>query len=171
MSSPSNHQTRQYSWQRPPQLKYARPPTKTTSKSGTGPSFKVFAKLWEKTQETPWIWNSTVNVFPRQYIIHLETSFCHLDAQAVADLKQHYKREIKPNKQLQQFGTRLDREQDNLGVGGVIISNDDKFNRYLIEIYNSGMFSTETITQWTKTPVANQTTPTHAHSLRGSYAR
>ena len=51
----------------------------------------------------------------------------------------------------------MNQEQDNLRVDSVIISNDDKSNHYLTEIHNSGMFSTETITQWTETPVANQT--------------
>ena len=49
-----------------------------------------------------------LNVLPCQYTVHLETNFCPLDAQSVADLKQHYKRGMEPNEQLQQFGTRLD---------------------------------------------------------------
>ena len=91
------------------------------------------------------------------YIVHLETNFCPLDAQSVADLKQHYKRGMEPNEQLQQLCTRLDQEQDNLRVEDVIISNNDQFNHNLTEIYNSGMFSAETITQRTETPVADQT--------------
>ena len=51
----------------------------------------------------------------------------------------------------------MNQEQDNLRVDSVITSNDDKFNHYLTEICNSGMFSKETTTQWTETPVANQT--------------
>ena len=98
-----------------------------------------------------------LNVLPRQYIVHLETNFCPLDAQAIADLKSNYNRGMEQNEQLLKFGTRLDQEQDNLAVDGVIITNDDKFNHYLTEIYNGGIFSTEAITQWTETPAVNQT--------------
>lgn len=35
-----------------------------------------------------------LNVLPCQYIVHLETNFCPLDAQAIADLKSHYNRGI-----------------------------------------------------------------------------
>ena len=98
-----------------------------------------------------------MNVLPRQYIVHLETNFCPLDAQAIADLKSNYNRGMEQNEQLLKFGTRLDQEQDNLAVDGVIITNDDKFNHYLTEIYNGGIFSTEAITQWTETPAVNQT--------------
>lgn len=51
----------------------------------------------------------------------------------------------------------MDQEQDNLAVDGVLITNDDKFNHYLTEIYNGRIFFTEAITQWTETPAVNQT--------------
>ena len=39
----------------------------------------------------------------------------------------------------------------------MVISNDDKFRHYLMEVYGSGKFTAEAITQWTEKPVADQT--------------
>ena len=90
-------------------------------------------------------------MFPCQYIVHLKTNFCPLDAQAMSDLKDHYNRGVEPNKQLPKFSNRLDQEQDNLTVDGIVISNDDKFNHYFPKIYNSVIFSTKTLNKKSKT--------------------
>ena len=51
---------------------------------------------------------------------------------------------------------RLDQEQDRLPVDSIIIPNDDKIQHYLSEIYNSGVYTLEAITQWTETLLLNQ---------------
>ena len=81
-----------------------------------------------------------LNVLPRQYITHLELNYCPLDVQAVKELKEHYYRgwEQSANKKLEKFATRLDHEQGRLAIDGIIIPNDDKFQHYLTEVYNSG---------------------------------
>ena len=54
------------------------------------------------------------------------------------------------NKQLSLYAIRLDQEQDALAIDGVVITNDDKARHYLLEIYNSEIFTVETITNGLK---------------------
>ena len=61
------------------------------------------------------------------------------------------------DERLSKFATRLDEEQDRLAVDGVVIPDPDKFQHYLSEIYKSGIFTTEAITQWTEKITAQQT--------------
>ena len=79
--------------------------------------------------------------------------------QAIKEVKDHFYRgwDRAANERLSKFSTRLDQEQGRMAIDGVIVSNDDNFQHYLTEIYNSGIFSAEAITQWTKKPVAQQT--------------
>ena len=100
-----------------------------------------------------------LNVLPREYIVHLETNYCPLDVQAIKEVKEHFYRgwDRAANKRLSKFSTRLDQEQGRMAIDGVIIPNDDKFQHYLTEIDNSGIFSAEAITQWTEKPLAQQT--------------
>ena len=98
-----------------------------------------------------------LHVSPRDYIVNLETNHCPLDVTAIDDLKANYNRGKEADERLSKFATRLDQEQDRLAVDGIIIANDDKFRHYLSEIYKSGIFSIEAITQWTERPPLNQT--------------
>ena len=98
-----------------------------------------------------------LNVTPRDYIDHLETNHCPLDVTAINELKAHYYRGNESNERLSKFATRLDQEQARLAADGIIIPETDKFQHYLSEIYKSGVFSVEAITQWTETPPLQQT--------------
>ena len=98
-----------------------------------------------------------LNVDPRDYIDHLETNHCPLDVTAINELKAHYYRGNESNERLSKFATRLDQEQTRLAADGIIIPETDKFQHYLSEIYKSGVFSVEAITQWTETPALQQT--------------
>ena len=102
-----------------------------------------------------------VNVLPRQYIEHLEREHCQLDEPAVQELTDHYNRpwDRAGGELLPSYGTRLDEEQQQLAVDGVVITDADKHRRYMLEIYGSGVFSVETITQWTERPPPNGPTP------------
>lgn len=100
-----------------------------------------------------------VNVLPRQYIEHLEREHCPLDEPAVQELTDHFNRpwDKAGGELLPSYGTRLDEEQQQLAVDGVIITDADKHRRYMLEIYGSGVFSVETITQWTERPLPQRT--------------
>ena len=98
-----------------------------------------------------------INVLPREYIDHLETDHCPMDVSAIDDIKANYYRGKGMDERLSKFATRLDKEQTRLTVDGVVIPDPDKFQHYLSEIYKSGIFTTEAITQWTEKPPAQQT--------------
>ena len=98
-----------------------------------------------------------LNVDPRDYIDHLETNHCPLDVTAINRLKAHYYRGNESNERVSKFATRLDQEQARLASDGILIPETDKFQHYLSEIYKSGVFSVEAITQWTETPALQQT--------------
>ena len=98
-----------------------------------------------------------INVLPREYIDHLETDHCPMDVSAIDDIKANYYRGKGMDERLSKFTTRLDEEQTRLTVDGVVIPDPDKFQHYLSEIYKSGIFTTEAITQWTEKPPAQQT--------------
>lgn len=97
-----------------------------------------------------------INVLPREYIVHLETDHCPMDVTAIEDIKANYYRG-KGDERLSKFATRLDEEQTRLVVDGVIIPDPDKFQHYMSEIYKSGIFTVEAITQWTERPPLQQT--------------
>ena len=107
-----------------------------------------------------------IHVLPREYIDHLETDHCPMGVSAIDDIKVNYYRGKGMDKRLSKFATRLDEEQDRLAVDGVVIPDPDKFQHYLSEIYKSGIFTTEAITQWTKNPPHNKHTQTRAPSLK-----
>ena len=101
-------------------------------------------------------------VTPRQYIEHLEDEHCPLDEQAKKQAREHYFRGWERNKTprpegLKKFGKRLDEEQEALGLDGITISNADKQEHYLVQIYQSGVYPTTTIRDWKKKPSADQT--------------
>ena len=98
-----------------------------------------------------------LNVTPREYIVNLETNHCPLDVTAIEELKDHYYRGKQPDERLSKFATRLDVEQARLAIDGIVIPNDDKFQHYLSEIYKSGIFTLEAITQWTERAPDEQT--------------
>ena len=98
-----------------------------------------------------------IDVLPREYIVHLETDHCPMDVAAIKDIKAQYYRGKGTDERLSKFATRLDEEQTRLAADGVVIPEPDKFQHYLSEVYKSGMFTVEAITQWTEKPPPQQT--------------
>ena len=103
---------------------------------------------------------------PREYIEHLEAEHCPLDERATKQAREHYFRGWERTKSprpegLLRFGKRLDEEQESLGLDGVTISNANKEEHYLLQVFQSGVFPATTIREWKRRPGANQT---HAHA-------
>lgn len=100
-------------------------------------------------------------VKPREYIEHLEDEHCPLDEQAKKSARKHYfrgwerTREPRPEG-LNKFGKRLDEEQEALDRDGIVVSDADKAEHYLVQVYESGVFPAATIRDWKKKPVADQ---------------
>ena len=107
-----------------------------------------------------------INVLPREYIDHLEADHCPMDVSVIDDMKENYYRGKGMDERLSKFATRPDEEQNSLAVDGVIIPDPDKFQHYLSEIYKSGIFTMEAITQWTEKTPHSRRMQMRAPSLR-----
>ena len=99
---------------------------------------------------------------PREYIEHLEAEHCPLDERATKSAREYYfrgwERTRSPRPEgLKKFGKRLDEEQEALGLDGITISDADKKEHYLMQIYTSGVFPATTVREWKKKPSADQT--------------
>jgi hypothetical protein len=96
-------------------------------------------------------------VLPIKYFTNRKTKFCPLDVSAKAKLKAHYLRGWEANEPLMLSPKPLDKEQENRALNGVTISNKDKCDHCLIELYASNTFSTEAIIEWNNQTPSNQT--------------
>ena len=99
-----------------------------------------------------------VNVWPEQYFTHLLDKWCPLDEAASKEVKAHYNRgwDRANNELLSAFGDRLDQEQKLLLQDKVTIHADDKYSHYITEVYNSGVFSEQTIMDYVGKPAVDQ---------------
>ena len=51
------------------------------------------------------------------------------------------------------FGLKLDEEQQRLALLGIVISDDDKLQFYMEQIYSSNMFDKKEMVEWETKPV------------------
>ena len=100
-----------------------------------------------------------LNILPREYLDHLEQEYCPLDVIAIDEVKNHALRgwERNANERLSKFATRIDQSQTRLAADGITITDEEKFRHYLSEVYSSGVFANDIITQWTERDRALQT--------------
>ncbi len=98
----------------------------------------------------------------REYIEHLEDEHCPLDEASKLDAREHYfqgwerSRALRPET-LEKFGKRINEEQESFGNYGVTISDVDKKEHYLVQVYQSGVFPAATIREWKNKTAAHQT--------------
>jgi hypothetical protein len=86
----------------------------------------------------------------KEYINHLDEKWCKLDTRETKKLKKHYYRgwEIDHEEHIEEFIKRLNEEQISLGRDKVVISNDDKLQHFLEEMYDCGMFDRRDYKEW-----------------------
>ena len=102
------------------------------------------------------------DVKPREYIEHVEEDHCPLDKQATKEAQSNYiigwERNNKPLPEgIKKFAKRLDEEQTALRRDGITISDTDKKDHYLVEVFQSGVFPAATIREWKTKPTADKT--------------
>ncbi len=88
------------------------------------------------------------NTTPIQFLKHLNTRWCPLDVQACKILKKEFYTDWDSSDvHITAFGIKLDKEQSRLDRLGIVISNEDKLQFYLKQIYASNCFDiTEMVT-------------------------
>ena len=94
------------------------------------------------------------NVIPIQILDHLDSRWCPLDVHTRKQLKQDYYTEWDGLEHLTAFGKHLDDEQIRIERFGINISNEDKIQFYLEQMYASNTFDKKEMTEWENKPVA-----------------
>ena len=94
------------------------------------------------------------NVTPIQILNHLDSQWCLLDIQARKQIKLDYYTEWDSEIHLTAFGKRLDDEQIRIERFGITISDEDKLQFYLEQMYSSNTFDKKEMTEWENKPEA-----------------
>jgi hypothetical protein len=94
------------------------------------------------------------NVQPIQILDHLHTRWCPLDVHAKKLIKAEYLTKWDGNMHLTTFGKRLDNEQIRIEHFGITISDKDKLQFYLKQMYTCNQFNQTQMTTWENKPEA-----------------
>jgi hypothetical protein len=97
-------------------------------------------------------------ITPYQILKHLNNRWCPLDVKAKKELKTAYYTKWEHTiEHLTAFGKRLDNDQCALVRSDVTITDDDKLQFYLEEIYDSNRFDKQEMLMWERQPAATKT--------------
>jgi hypothetical protein len=88
------------------------------------------------------------NITPIQILTHLDTRWCPLDIHGKKVLKKEFDTNWDPDTHLTAFGMKLNKEQHWLDPLGIVISNEDKLQFYMEQIYESNQFEKNEMTIW-----------------------
>ena len=97
------------------------------------------------------------NTTPFQILDHLDTVWCPLDVQAKKKLKDAYFAKWDGHEHLTAFGKRLDDNQTSLVRSDITISDEDKLQFYLEQMYDSNIFDKAEMMEWEQQPIATKT--------------
>ncbi len=94
------------------------------------------------------------NTTPIQILVHLDTRWCPLDLQARKILKKEfYTNGNSSDVHISAFGMKLDKEQNQLDRLGIVISDNDKLQFYLEQIYALNCFDKTEMVTWENKPI------------------
>jgi hypothetical protein len=94
------------------------------------------------------------NTTPIQILEHLDTRWCPLDVRARKLLKAEFHADWDSTvMHLTAFGMKLDKEQARIDRLGVVISDEDKLQFYMEQIYASNCFDKKEMVDWENKPV------------------
>lgn len=100
------------------------------------------------------VYSAYRNTTPIQILEHLNTRWCPLDVQARKILKKEFYTDWDSSEtHLTAFGMTLDKEQSRLDRLGITISNEDKLQFYLEQIYASNCFDKTEMVTWENKPI------------------
>jgi hypothetical protein len=94
------------------------------------------------------------NTMPIQILEHLDTRWCPLDVRARKLLKADFFADWNSTvMHLTAFGMKLEKEQARINRLGVVISNEDKLQFYMEQIYASNCFDKKEMVDWENKPI------------------
>ena len=90
------------------------------------------------------------NVELREYITHLDSKWCKLDTRVVKKMKEHYYRgwEVHIDEHIEEFVKRLNEEQKSLVRDQVKVTDDDKLQHFMEEMYDCNIFDRRDYKEW-----------------------
>ena len=95
------------------------------------------------------------NTTPIQILEHLDTRWCPLDVRARKLLKAEFHADWDSTvMHITAFGMKLDKEQARIDRLGVVISDEDKLQFYMEQIYASNCFDKKEMVDWENKPIA-----------------
>jgi hypothetical protein len=94
------------------------------------------------------------NTTPIKILQHLDTRWCPLDVHAKKNLRMAYYIEWDGKIHLTAFGKRLDEDQVRIKRFGITISNEDKLQFYLEQMYASNHFDKKEMMEWENKTIA-----------------
>ena len=105
----------------------------------------------------------------KQYINHLDVKWCKLDTKVIKQMKDHYYRgwQQEHEESIHEFIKRLDEDQEALLVDGIKISDDDKMQHYMEQMYDCGIFDIKDFRTWEEMDPAEQTWDTAVDYFEG----
>ncbi len=96
------------------------------------------------------------NTNPIQILDHLNTQWCPLDVHTKKNLKQAHYAEWDGEMHLTVFGKCHDNDQVHIKQYGITISDKEKLQFYLKQMYSSNHFNKKEMTEWENKPEANK---------------
>jgi hypothetical protein len=94
------------------------------------------------------------NTTPIKILVHLDTRWCPLDVQArKIPKKEFYTNWDSSDIHITAFWMKLDKEQNRLDRLGIVISNNNKLQFYLEQIYASNCFNKTEMVTWENKPI------------------
>ena len=93
----------------------------------------------------------------KTYLDHLETKWCKLDTNAITEMKASYYEKWNPTNHITDFVKRLDKDQAQLATSNITISNEDKLQFYIEQMYASRTFQRDAMMKWEEKAMANKT--------------
>ena len=97
------------------------------------------------------------NVKITDYFNHLDEKWCKIDTNTIKQMKKEYYEPWDPQEHITEFTKRLDDDQTDLAANSITISNDDKLQFFIEQMYESKNFERDQYVQWEKKADADKT--------------
>ena len=107
----------------------------------------------------------------KDFFDHLDTKWCKLDTNSISEMKAEYYQKWVGEEHVTDFGKRLDNEQTALLENDITISDTDKQQFYIEQMYASRQFTREVMIKWEDKPSADKTWPDAKSYFEGEVAK
>ena len=96
-------------------------------------------------------------VKPIDFLNHLKNEWVEIDTGAVKKMKASFYEEWDPEENIKKFATRLTKKQESLDRDGIVISNADKLQFYIEQMYDANRFDKKEMITWETKPKPEKT--------------